>query len=183
MWIRSIGFTWIHLNASNEFSMSNANEIEIYCLHCIAIRSRTAKYFAYSYYIAIILLSKNNARHAFFDRAISFLCQTEIRSENIRFAFVMRCALKYWLICDAIFYCNQSTEHEAEHTLLFAPISPLIRLLMLAPFYAAATGLSGANHWIYMVAFKATQLYFYVYEQISMKVNIWSHFIGRLWNK
>lgn len=30
--ILNIGFTWFYLNASNEFSMSNANEIEIYCL-------------------------------------------------------------------------------------------------------------------------------------------------------
>lgn len=60
-----------HLNASNEFSMSNANEIEIYCLHFgKRISNDDAKY---SEYILIRnrITYKNNTQHAFVCGAIS----------------------------------------------------------------------------------------------------------------
>lgn len=63
--ILNIGFTWFYLNASNEFSMSNANEIEIYCLRfesafammrCIVLHTVIIHTYIHSY---IYILNRN----------------------------------------------------------------------------------------------------------------------------
>lgn len=75
--ILNIGFTWFYLNASNEFSMSNANEIEIYCLRfesafammrCIVLHTAIIHIYIHSYtfiYIYIYILNLNRITYKY----------------------------------------------------------------------------------------------------------------------